>query len=53
MFVCEECHNRKDKDGRDLFPYMHFSQSYGRCELCKKVAGCYDCGCGTYYEKKE
>lgn len=42
MFIYKECaQKRAPKSLIWLFDYK-FTQSYGQCELCNKVAGCAD-----------
>lgn len=36
MFMCDNC-NSKEKDCSGV----HFSRSYGRCEVCKKISSCF------------
>ena len=42
MFVCKECHDAM----KIPCPFTWAEEiflSYGKCETCGKVAGCYDC----------
>ncbi len=49
MFMCEKCHD-KDKACNWEFG-MHFSKSYGACEICRKTGGCVDCKAYKYVGK--
>ena len=39
MFVCDQCHEKHYGET------LHFSGSYGPCEVCGKTRSCSDCHC--------
>jgi hypothetical protein len=42
MFLCKECHKEDEEKYGCLFD-LHWSKSYGKCEICGKVTDCVDC----------
>lgn len=45
MFFCEKCRAKNDWPGS-------LARSHGRCEVCRKVADCYDVPSGALPEPK-
>lgn len=45
-YICDSCHRKgTGKPASILDGGIHFSGSYGPCELCRKVGPCADCRC--------
>ena len=43
MFLCEKCHKEGECHGEEWTEIEREHMSYGACERCGQVGGCYDC----------